>query len=236
MDSSLGFAYLTGLSAVVAFGSVVPVLPTGAAVTVAAALGGGDPLVFLTVVGFGAVGAYIGDLALYGLLRLAGAPLALRMGWLQEGYTAETMARLRRGVESHQVAVLVTCRLVPAGRVPVLVAAALGGYSWRRYAAADVFAALLWSLMYAAMGAAGRAAFREAWQGAVVAGLLAGLIGLGSRFWTRRRQRSSRTGPTAEAGQKRAVLTPRQVASDPRHGVAADARPSPGRRRHGRRR
>lgn len=166
----LGFAYLLYLFAVVAFGATVPVLPTGAAVSVAAALGEQDNVVLLVlVVAFGAAGAYTGDLATYAILRVAGVRLAERVGWLHGDNAQEVLGRLRTQLEEHELRSLLLSRLVPGGRVPVLLAASLGGYSWRRFAVADVGAAALWSVLYAAIGIAGRAVFPEPWQGAVAA-------------------------------------------------------------------
>jgi membrane protein DedA with SNARE-associated domain len=190
MATSIGFGYLVGLTGVVAFGAVVPVVPTGAAVSVAAALGDRNPFVFGLVVAFGAAGAYVGDIVTYAVLRLAGQPLAQRVGWLHEGHTADTLAALRRRVEEHELPVLLTSRLIPGGRVPVLLAAALGGYSWRRFATADIAAAALWSAFYAAIGVAGRAVFPEPWQAAVFAvGLVLVVTGV-SAWWTNRRKRN----------------------------------------------
>jgi membrane protein DedA with SNARE-associated domain len=161
MASGIGLGYLVGLTGVVAFGAVIPVVPTGAAVSVGAAISDRDPIIFALVVAFGAAGAYVGDLATYAILRVAGQPLAQRVGWLHEGATADTLAALRTRIEEHELPVLLTSRLIPGGRVPVLLAAALGGYSWRRFAVADIAAASLWSAFYAAIGLAGRAIFPE---------------------------------------------------------------------------
>ncbi len=189
-------SYLAGLFAVVAFGAVVPVVPTGAAVSVAAVLATSDnPVFLLFVVAVGAAGAYTGDIITYGVLRLAGEPLAHRVGWLQRDAPAETLGRLRAQVEAHEVRVLLLSRLVPGGRVPVLLAAALGGYPWRRFAIADVGAATLWSVVYAAIGLGGGAIFPEPWQGIVAA--VAIVIGASvlAQAWTRRRARTGLIDP-----------------------------------------
>lgn len=187
MSEAISFAYLVGLSGVVAFGAVVPIVPTGAAVSVAAALSERNPLVLLIVIGFGAAGAYLGDVGMYGLLRIAGRPLAERVGWLQEGTAADTLERLRGRVEDHELPVLLSSRLIPGGRVPVLLAAALGGYSWRRYVIADVGAAALWSAVYAAIGVLGRSVFPEPWQAAVAAIAIVLVVTVAGAAWNRRR-------------------------------------------------
>lgn len=187
MSEAISFGYLVGLSGVVAFGAVVPIVPTGAAVSVAAALSERNPLVLLIVIGFGAAGAYLGDVGMYGLLRIAGRPLAERVGWLQEGTAADTLERLRGRVEDHELPVLLSSRLIPGGRVPVLLAAALGGYSWRRYVIADVGAAALWSAVYAAIGVLGRSVFPEPWQAAVAAIAIVLVVTVAGAAWNRRR-------------------------------------------------
>jgi membrane protein DedA with SNARE-associated domain len=187
MASAIGIGSLLGLTGVVAFGAVVPVVPTGAAVSVAAALGErSNILVFLVVVAFGALGAYLGDIATYAVLRFAGEPLRRRVRWLRVGHSADTLARLRQRVEEHELAVLLSSRLVPGGRVPVLLAVALGGYSWRRFAVADIAAAALWSFVYALIGVAGRAVFPRPWQAAVAAIVLVLLVSGANTLWTRR--------------------------------------------------
>lgn len=196
MTETIGLGYLIGLTGVVAFGAIVPIVPTGAAVSVAAAFSDWNPLLLLVVIGFGAAGAYLGDIGMYGLLRLAGRPLAERVGWLQEGTASVTLGRLRTRVEEHELPVLLSSRLIPGGRVPVLLAAALGGYSWRRYVIADVGAAVLWSAVYAAIGILGRSVFPEPWQAAVAAVVIVLVIAAVGSAWNRRRVQHD-AGPQA---------------------------------------
>lgn len=173
--TTLTFGYLVGMFAIVAFGSFIPVLPTGAAVSVAAVLAEHNVAELVLVVLVGAVGAYIGDIATFAVLSLAGESLAQRVGWLSRDKSAERLTRLRTRVEDNEVRVLLLSRLVPAGRIPVLLAAALGGYPWRRYAAADVGAVALWSAVYAAIGILGGSVFPHPWQAiaAAIAGVFA---------------------------------------------------------------
>jgi membrane protein DedA with SNARE-associated domain len=151
---------------------------------------------FLLVIAFGAVGAYVGDVITYAALRWAGAPLAQRVGWLHEGNPAEALERLRRGVEEHEVPVLLTSRLVPGGRVPVLLAAALGGYPWTRFAVANVAAAALWAAVYAAIGLTGRSVFPRPWQAALAAVVLVVALSLAGSWWQRRRRAAERSTST----------------------------------------
>ena len=167
--TTLTFGYLVGMFAVVAFGSFIPVLPTGAAVSVAAVLAEHNVAELVLVVAVGALAAYLGDLATFAVLSRAGASLAQRIGWLSRERPAERLTQMRTQVEQNEVAALMLSRLLPAGRIPVLLAAAIGGYSWRRYVTADVGAVILWSSVYAAIGVAGGSIFPHPWEAVVAA-------------------------------------------------------------------
>jgi len=166
---------------VVAFGAVVPVLPTGAAVSAAAVLAI-DTHVWevVPVVLVGGLGAYTGDLVTYGVLSAAGAPLARRLGWLHAddpgpGEPESRLDRLREQIEKRELRTLLVSRLVPGGRVPVLLVAALTGYPWWRFASAAVLAALLWSVVYAVVGIAGGSVFADT-STAIVVAMVAALL------------------------------------------------------------
>lgn len=150
------------LIAVVAFGSVIPVVPTGAAVSTAALLANAEDVVQLAlVVACGAAGAYLGDMITYTVLRKFGEPLAQRVGWLQRDDPQAALARIRERIEEHEFRTLLASRLIPGGRIPVLLAAALGGYPLRRFASAAVFATALWAVVYAAIGILGDTIFPD---------------------------------------------------------------------------
>lgn len=172
MISELGA--LAWLFTVVAFGAIVPVVPTGAAVSGAAALAFHDqPLLILLVIAAGAAGAYVGDLVMYAMCRAGGEQLARRLRWLRdEEHLAAVKERLRRS----QIPVLLVSRLLPGGRVPVLLAAAFIGLSWRTFVVANLPACALWSAVYAAIGVAGGSIFPEPWEGVVAAVLLVVLV------------------------------------------------------------
>ncbi len=162
---ALGWLFL-----VVSFGAIVPVVPTGAAVSGAAALAFHDnPPVILLVIAAGAVGAYVGDLAMYAMCRAGGEQLARRLRWLRD---EEHLAAVKKRLERSQVPVLLVSRLIPGGRVPVLLAAAFVGMSWRTFVIANLPACALWSSVYAGIGVAGGSIFPEPWQGVVAAVLI----------------------------------------------------------------
>ncbi|WP_306215960.1 DedA family protein [Actinoplanes sp. RD1] len=166
---TLGWLFL-----VVAFGAIVPVVPTGAAVSGAAALAFHDhpPLIVLTIAA-GAAGAYVGDLVMYAMCRAGGEKLARRLRWLRD---EEHLATVKDRLHKSQIPVLLVSRLLPGGRVPVLLAAAFLGLPWRTFVIANLPACALWSAVYAGIGVAGGSIFPEPWQGVIAAVILVVLV------------------------------------------------------------
>lgn len=196
--NGLAVSQLLSEFGVVAFGAVVPVLPTGAAVSVAAVLGERDNLaLLLVVVAVGAAGAYLGDLITYAVLRMFGETLAQKVPWLRRDAQASALETFREQLEAHETRTLLLSRLVPAGRIPVLLAAAIGGYPFRRYVVADLVAALLWSAVYAAIGLFGRSVFPQPWQAILAAVALVALLSLLPSLWRRVRDHSPEPEPDA---------------------------------------
>ena len=178
---------LAWLFAVVAFGAIIPVVPTGAAVSGAAALAFHErhPLTILFVIISGAAAAYAGDLVMYAMCRVGGEKLARRLRWLRdEEHLAAVKERLRRS----QVPVLLVSRLIPGGRVPVLLAAAFLGMPWRTFVVANAPACALWATVYAGIGMAGGSIFPEPWQGVIAAVLLILVVNQSLSWWNKRRE------------------------------------------------
>ena len=170
---------------VVAFGAIVPVVPTGAAVSGAAALAFHDnPPTVLFVVLAGAAGAYVGDLVMYAMCRAGGESLARRLRWLRD---PERLAQMQERLRESEVPVLLVSRLLPGGRVPVLLAAGFLGLRWRTFVSANAPACALWSLVYAGIGVLGGSVLPEPWQGVVAAILLVLIITQLVNLWNRRR-------------------------------------------------
>lgn len=173
-------------------GAVLPVVPTGAAVSAMAALAHHRSWVSTTeVLVVAAAAAYAGDLVLYRLLGTSQRGLGRllhRRG--TSGHAAAHVEDLGRRLAAHDVRTLLTSRLLPGARVPVMVAAVSVRYPWRRFAVADVVPALCWAAAYAAIGLAGRSVSSRPWVGvlvAVVLGLLASaLVDLVRRHRARR--------------------------------------------------
>jgi membrane protein DedA with SNARE-associated domain len=191
---------LAWLFAVVAFGAIVPVVPTGAAVSGAAALAfHRNPVSFVFVIAAGAAGAYAGDLVMYAVCRLGGEPLARRLRWLRD---EEHLAAVKERLHRSQVPVLLVSRLIPGGRVPVLLAAAFLGLPWRTFVVANLPACALWAVVYAAIGVAGGSIFPEPWEGVVAAVVLILVINQSLSWWNR--HRAARAAGGSQAGDRTA--------------------------------
>ncbi|GLW32500.1 DedA family protein [Actinoplanes regularis] len=187
IDTLTAVGWLFG---VVCFGAIVPIVPTGAAVSGAAALAfhQRDPVTMVLVVATGAAGAYAGDLVMYAMCRFGGEQLARRLHWLRD---EEHLAAVKDRLKAHQIPVLLVSRLIPGGRVPVLLASAFAGISWRTFVVANLPACALWSVVYAAIGLAGGSIFPEPWQGVVAAVLLILVINQAVTWWNKRREATS---------------------------------------------
>ncbi|MBT0772028.1 VTT domain-containing protein [Kineosporia sp. J2-2] len=168
--TSLGLATLAGLFLTVTLGAIVPVVPTGAAVSgVGAFAWHHDPLLLVLVLTAGAAGAYLGDLGMYALCRVGGRALARRLRWLRDD---DHLGAVEERLHRNPVQTLLVSRLLPGGRIPVLLAAAFLGLDWRTFLVANAPACALWSAVYLAVGTVGGSVFAEPWQGVLAAVVL----------------------------------------------------------------
>jgi membrane protein DedA with SNARE-associated domain len=180
----------------VVLGSLVPVVPTGALVSSAAvvAFHQTDPIALLYVFVVAAFAAFLGDIALY-WLGLRGVRSRNGSRWLhrlQDRVDDSTLDRAQRQLDEHGAAVLVLSRLIPAGRLPVMVACLLAEMPMRRFARGDVVACLAWAVAYQLIGVLGGSLFPEPWQGVALAVGLTFAIAAGPAVVRRVRKRSSR--------------------------------------------
>ncbi len=164
--AAVGYWSLFGL---VVLGSLVPVVPTGAVVSGAAvvAFHGSDPFAPLFVFALAALAALVGDVALYGLGR-RGAHTEGGSRWLERMRARADPEHLRTArdrLARHGTVVLVLSRLVPAGRIPVMVACLLADTRLRAFTRGDVAAVLVWAAAYQAIGALGGSLFGSPWRG-----------------------------------------------------------------------
>ncbi|MCY0940325.1 DedA family protein [Streptomyces antarcticus] len=184
-QQALGYPALFVL---VALGALVPVIPTGALVSSAAVVAfhhQSPPFGVLLVVGVAAVAAFTGDIALYWLgqrgVRSRGGSRWLKR--LRGRATPERLEQAQTKLDEHGVLVLVVSRLLPAGRIPVMLACLLAELPLRRFAHGDAPACLAWAAAYGLIGILGGSLFSEPWKGVVLAVVLTLLISAGPALW-----------------------------------------------------
>ncbi|MFE2329980.1 DedA family protein [Streptomyces sp. NPDC059385] len=178
------------LFVLVALGALVPVIPTGALVSSAAVVAFHQeslPYGVLLVIGVAALAAFTGDVALYWLghrgVRSRGGSRWLER--LRGRAAPERLDQARTRLDEHGVLVLVLSRLVPAGRIPVMVACLLAEFPLRRFARGDGPACLAWAATYGLIGILGGSLFAEPWKGVALAVALTLLISTGPAVWRR---------------------------------------------------
>ncbi|MDX3530918.1 MULTISPECIES: DedA family protein [Streptomyces] len=177
----------------VLIGALVPVVPTGALVSSAAVVAFHQTapfslaLVFVTA----SLAAFCGDATLYWLGRRG---MRSRNGsrWLaaiRSRAPEERLARAQEKLADHGTAVLVLSRLVPAGRIPVMLACLMADWPLRRFVRGNLPACLAWAVTYQLIGILGGSLFPEPWQGVVAAVALTLLISVVPGLWRRVRER-----------------------------------------------
>lgn len=173
----------------VLIGALVPVIPTGALVSSAAVVAFHQTapfslaLVFVTA----STAAFLGDVTLYWLGRRGmGSKNGSR--WLEairSRAPEDRLAQAQGKLAAHGVAVLVLSRLVPAGRLPVMLACLLAKWPMRRFARGNLPACLAWAVTYQLIGILGGSLFREPWEGVVAAVVLTVAISVAPSVWRR---------------------------------------------------
>ncbi|MFE5036643.1 DedA family protein [Streptomyces sp. NPDC056683] len=173
----------------VLIGALVPVIPTGALVSSAAVVAFHQTAPFALALVFvtGSLAAFLGDAALYWLGRRG---LRSKNGsrWLEAIRSRAPQERLEQAqgkLAEHGIAVLVLSRLVPAGRIPVMLACLLAEWPLRRFARGNVAACLAWAVTYQVIGILGGSLFPEPWEGVVAAVGLTVVIGVAPSVWRR---------------------------------------------------
>ena len=170
--SSLGYPVVFGG---VLLGSVVPVVPTGAVVGAAAALATSSGRLDLALVlVLSTLGAWLGDVLTFAVCR-SGGPAAVR--WVARGQHADRIEEVREQFHRHGWQLVVVGRLLPAGRIPVLLAAGALAYPWRRLLPASLLAAALWAVAYAVIGVVSGGVFDNPLLATLVATVLVLLVG-----------------------------------------------------------
>ena len=188
----------------VLLGSIVPVVPTGAVVGAGAALSiSGDRLSLPVVLALAVAGAVLGDLTTFGVCRFGG-PRALH--WVARGQNADRVTEVRDQFRRHGWQIIVVGRLLPAGRIPVLLAAGALAYPWRRLLPATVVAGILWAVAYAALGVLSGGIFDSPLLATLLATVLVLIVGgVLNLVGARRRSAAHDTVPDAGTDDAPAV-------------------------------
>ncbi|WP_306974219.1 DedA family protein [Streptomyces canus] len=170
-------------------GALVPVVPTGALVSSAAVVAFHQtaPLALLFVFVTASTAAFLGDVALYWLGR-RGMKSKNGSRWLEalrSRAPEERLSQAQGKLADHGVAVLVLSRLVPAGRIPVMLACLMAEWPLRRFVRGNLPACLAWAVTYQLIGILGGSLFKEPWQGVVAAVALTVSISAAPTVWKR---------------------------------------------------
>jgi membrane protein DedA with SNARE-associated domain len=195
--TAIGYPLVYGL---VLLGSVVPVVPTGAVVGAAAAFATTtDAMSLALVLVVATLGALVGDLITFAVCR-SGGPAAVR--WVTRGQYPQRIDEVAGQFRRHGWQIVVAGRLLPAGRIPVLVAAGALAYPWRRLVPASLLAAFLWALAYALLGVVSGGIFDSPVAATLIATVLVLLVGALLNVVSSRRARSRAPVATAAAAER----------------------------------
>jgi membrane protein DedA with SNARE-associated domain len=175
----------------VLIGALVPVVPTGVLVSSAAVVAMHQTLPFslLMVFATASLAAFCGDMALYWLGR-RGVGSKNGSRWLEvirSRAPEDRLEQAREKLAEHDIAVLVLSRLVPAGRIPVMLACLLAEWPSRRFAKGNLPACLAWAVTYQLIGILSGSLFSEPWEGVAAAIALTVLVGAAPSVWRRLR-------------------------------------------------
>ncbi len=176
----MGLTRTALLGLLVLVGSAVPFVPTGEAVSAAAAFVSGSLVDVVVVFVVVLVASVAGDSAM-----LLGAGLATRLlgpaqkAWLARRKLAPAVLRARTSIATHAPQAVLTGRLVPGGRAPVIIALGVSRYPVGRFVVADLVACAAWAAIYVALGTVGGRATGHPLLGTAVAVVFAVALGLG---------------------------------------------------------
>lgn len=173
--------------------AVLPVVPSETAVITAGVVAASGHLSLPLVIALASAGAFTGDNLAYGLGRRYGKRLTDRFFRGDKSRQRIEWASVqldKRGAE-----LIAVGRFIPGGRTAVTLTAGLTRFPWRRFAAFDAIAAIIWAGYAALLGYFGGHAFEnQPWKGLLLAFGVALAITAGTelvRVVLRRRRRGS---------------------------------------------
>ena len=179
---------------IAALDAVVPIVPAETAVIAAGVLAAGGELQIAAIIVVAAAGAVAGDNISYLLGRTVGEPVRRR--FFAGGNAAVRLAWAQRQLTERGGSLLIVARFIPGGRTATTLTAGLIHMSWRRFAAFDLLAAVIWATYAGLLGYIGGHAFQDEPLTAVLVALGAalGMTGLyeAIRAYRRRTRRERR--------------------------------------------
>ncbi len=180
-DSSITYLIV----AVAAGGDVLfPLIPSETIVITAAVLAAHGALWIWLLVLATAAGAFVGDNISYLLGRIAGEPVVRRIVRGQK--SRRRLEWSERAIQRRGSLLVLVGRFIPGGRTASTLAAGTLEMEYRKFAAADAIAALLWALYASLVGYVGGATFKESlWKPIAGSLAVAALVGLGIEGWRR---------------------------------------------------
>ncbi|WP_375387304.1 MULTISPECIES: DedA family protein [Actinomycetes] len=149
------------LAASVLVGSAIPFVPTGEMVSGAAAVAAHSKLNVLLIFLITWICSVLGDTVMLMEARLGRRRL---QGWLNRAKFGTRVTTAQQSLTGNAFNAVVTGRLIPGGRTPVIVALGLSRFSVRRFMLLDTVACALWAGIYSTIGSiGGRIATHPVW-------------------------------------------------------------------------
>jgi membrane protein DedA with SNARE-associated domain len=148
----IGLADLLGLASSVLLGSAIPFLPTGELVSGSAALVAGSWLSVSLIFVVSWVCSVLGDTLLLLEVRLLRGRVEV---WLDRHKIACRVRRAREALTKNAFSAVMTGRLIPGGRAPVIIALGLSRFPVRQFVKIDLAACAAWAAVYSVIGALG---------------------------------------------------------------------------------
>lgn len=149
------------LAASVLVGSAIPFVPTGEMVSGAAAYASHSELNLVLIFLITWICSLLGDTVMLLEARLGRRRL---QRWLIRGKFGERVQVAQQGLTRNAYNAVITGRLIPGGRTPVIVALGLSRFPVRRFILVDTIACALWAGIYSTIGSiGGRIASHPVW-------------------------------------------------------------------------
>ena len=181
------------LALAVLLGSAIPFVPTGEMVSGAAAFASHSRLNVALIFVITWLGSVLGDTIMLAEARLGARKLR---PWLARTRFADRVAQAQTGLTRNAFNAIVTGRLIPGGRTPIIVALGLSRFSLRRFMLFDTVGCAVWAGIYSTIGSiGGRIAHHPIWAMVIAIAFavsMGALVQQISRFVTWRRTRAAR--------------------------------------------